>query len=101
MEGMKEAQLLWKGEFNNGAMNVNWVGLEYDNDKIKSKSWFSAEKDPRYDINWAWRMCSGSTLAFSKNGVLTNLSGAKGLNVGLAGSFKDTGVQYGVHWSTE
>jgi hypothetical protein len=100
IDGFKEAQLLLKGSFKNGGMETNHAGFEYDNDKIKSKSWISLEKEPKFDVECAWRMCNGATLAAHKEGSLTDLMGPVQSGVAFAGSFKDTGVQYGMNWAS-
>jgi len=91
-----------KGEFNNGAAGTTWAGFEYDyQNDIKSKSWVSLEKAPRFDVNLAWRCCPGHTIAVKKEGDLFdfwNQSVKSGM--GFAGSFKDTGVQYGALWKS-
>lgn len=93
---MKEAQLVAKGDIKNGGLKAPDLGLEFDNDRIKSKWFFSAEKEPNYDFEWSYRACNGWTFGGHQVGqVFAPLRNAD-LQLGFAGTFKDTGVQYGM-----
>jgi len=92
------AQIIAKGDAKNGAVGTQWAGLEWDTDKIKSKNWVSMNKDLKVETDMAWNMCKGHTIAYyGKWNLLHPLTNADE-HLAFAGSFKDTGVQYGLDW---
>jgi len=47
---MKDAQIMTKITMKNGEASIPDFGFEFKNDKIKSKTWISAEKSPKLDM---------------------------------------------------
>jgi len=94
---MEEAQIIASGDIKNGAIETPNVGFEYDNQDIKSKWNFSATKDPNFDFEFSWKACSGFHVGGTRKGNVMGLfKNDVESKTGMAGTFKDTGVFWGV-----
>jgi len=64
IEGLEEAQIIFKGDVNAKRENKDYVGFEFDKkDVVKSKHFMQISKDPTFSSEIAYRMCPCMTVA--------------------------------------
>jgi len=95
IEGLEGAQLLWKGTISSKNAPFQ-LGLEFDNDFIKSKTYMTASATPKFLSEFSYRACPCMTVAEKTEFDVQNPGKTLQSEIGFAGHFEKV-VQYGSH----
>jgi len=101
---MQDFKTFVKGAIDNGGHNIPQVGVHVCSKQVKSHALITTEKEPKADVSATARVPlgdGGKTIGFHFDGPLMKPTSGSALAVGLAGNFRDTGIQYGFSWASK